>query len=160
MASRNICIVPGDWTLADYLARPCETGSHIHFSRSQLSPFLEENRVVVLRGTLGEGRREQTKKRENVVVYLIDRPAPATKHPHAAGAMNGGLSFRYGEYLAKRIRQKEPWALVLRSEIQRMKYVTTIRSSDPRARNVRINSRFDSTALRITMRADLPSTQI
>jgi hypothetical protein len=122
VASRNICIIPIDWTLTDYLARPCETGSHIHFSRSQLSPFLEEGRVVVLRGMLGEGRREQVRgTRENVVVYLIDREGPATKHPCAAEAMNGGLSFRYGEYLAKRIRQKEPWALVLRSEIRRVK---------------------------------------
>jgi hypothetical protein len=31
--------------------------------------------------------------------------------------MNGGLSYRVGEYLAKNVRKKQAWALVMLSQI-------------------------------------------
>lgn len=33
--------------------------------------------------------------------------------------MNAGLSFRFGVYLAKRVRQRKPWAVIMQAEIRR-----------------------------------------
>ena len=120
LASRNICVIPTDWTVADYVARPCETGSHRHLSRAELAPFLQENRVILLSGALGEGRREQAKRiREKIVVWILPAKGAETRSPMMPGSLNRGLSFHVGEELAKRIRQRHGWALTMFAEIRR-----------------------------------------
>ena len=104
MASR-ICVVPVDWNLEEYERHSCGDGSHYHIGHSELIEQKQRNLVVCLR----EGSR---RAREN------DRPDPKIPERDVAWAgritpssaipgepMNAGLSFRVGEYLAKRIRQ-------------------------------------------------------
>ncbi len=106
-----ICSIPLTWTLEDYRAHHCGDGSHYHFSWAQLSPHLQANRVVVL-------LEAKTRKEKTVVWILPEDTPPLTNSPGAVGQMNYGLSFRYGEYLAKRIRQKASWAQVMLNEIR------------------------------------------
>lgn len=108
--SSKVCVLPSlNYTLADYLANPRERGIHAHLSRSQLRPFLDANRVVVCQGSLGESRRQEAKRKEKTVVWIIPEEGSATRSPWI-GHLNHGLSFRYGEELAKRIRLRESWA--------------------------------------------------
>jgi hypothetical protein len=74
----------------------------------------------VLRGVLGEGRRQRVKnKGEKTVVWIMPAKEAATGSPMMPGSVNFGLSFQVGEELAKRIRQGHGWALTMYADIRR-----------------------------------------
>jgi hypothetical protein len=75
--------------------------------------------VILLRGALGEGRRERSKRKEKIVVWILEAEGAMTKSPMMPGSINFGLSFQVGEELAKRIRQGHGWALAMHADIRR-----------------------------------------
>ena len=111
--------MPADWSLEEYERHSCGDGSHYHISHSELTARKRWALVVILRK--GAVRREKTVVQ---IQELAERDLAwagriTTSKPIPAEAMNAGLSFRVGEYLAKRIRQRHAWAAVMRSEMQR-----------------------------------------
>jgi hypothetical protein len=118
--SQKVCVIPADFTLADYQAHPCQEGRHAHLSRAQLRPYIEQKRVVILQGSLGHGRRELARiKGEKTVIWILPCTKDAvTGRTALAGLLNSGLSFQFGEYLAMRVRQRESWALAMVAEMR------------------------------------------
>jgi hypothetical protein len=106
-----ICSIPLTSRLEDYRAQSCGDGSHWHLSWAELRPHLEQNRVVFL-------VEAKTRKEKTVVWILPEDAPPLTKAPSMTGIVNSGLSFRVGDYLAKRIRQKESWAEAMFQQIR------------------------------------------
>ena len=116
MASKTICSVPLSWTLADYDRHNCGDGSHVHLSFTELSAHEKKNIVKHLRTS--KSRNEKTVVQIEVLEIRDDSWAGRPSARRESGeAMNGGLSFRVGEYLAKRVRQQKPWALVMLAHI-------------------------------------------
>jgi len=104
--------------LADYSLHHCADGSHIHLSVSEVTAREQTSVVVWL-------QRSQS-RREKSIVQIHELPGRDTRwagRPSASQiggeSLNSGLSFRVGEYLAKRIRQEQPWAIVMLSHITR-----------------------------------------
>jgi hypothetical protein len=91
----------------------------MHLSRSELKPFLEANRVVLLQGAIGESRRQEAKRTEKTVVWIIPEAGAATGAPTLPHGINTGLSNKLGEELAKRVRQRQGWALAMYEQIRR-----------------------------------------
>jgi hypothetical protein len=118
MASR-ICVVPVDWNLEEYERHSCGDGSHYHIGHSELIQQKQRNLVVYL--------REGSRRREKTIVQIQELPErdvawagrPSITCAVAGEPMNAGLSFRLGEYLAMRFRQRHAWAAVMRAEMQR-----------------------------------------
>ena len=111
--------MPADWSLEEYERHSCGDGSHYHISHSELTARKGHAFVVVLRK--GAVRREKTvvqiqelAKRDVAWAGRITASRAIPGEP-----MNAGLSFRVGECLAKRIRQRHAWAAVMRAEMQR-----------------------------------------
>ena len=116
MALKTICSVPLDWTMVDYARHTCFDGSHVHLSHSQLEHHKKHDFVDYLQK--GTCRREKNVVRIELVPVADNSWAGRPSLTHAAGgAMNHGLSFRVGAYLASRVRQKESWAQVMLSQI-------------------------------------------
>jgi hypothetical protein len=113
MSKKNICSIPLDWTIEDYNLHSCRDGSHHHISHSQVHYYEQTDLVLWL--------RKSDSRRENSVVKVQLLPAmnagQVTRSLCAPRTMNTGLSFRVGGYLAKRVRQRESWALVMLSHI-------------------------------------------
>jgi hypothetical protein len=118
MASR-ICVVPADWNLEEYGRHSCGDGSHYHIGHSELIEQKQRNLVVYL--------REGSHRREKTIVQIQELPerdvtwagriTPSRAIP--GKPMNPGLSFRLGEYLAQRVRQRHAWAAVMQAEMRR-----------------------------------------
>ena len=100
----------------DYLAHSCSDGSHVHVAHSDVAFHEKHNIVKYLRKP--DSRREKTVVQIEVLEMRDDSWAGKPSARRTAGeAMNGGLSFRVGEYLAQRVRQKQPWAIVMLAHI-------------------------------------------
>ena len=110
MSLKSICVIPLDWTLADYRSHSCCDGSHHHLSWAELLPARAENRVTFL--------VEAKTRKEKTVVWILPAREASTKSPTAT-ALNIGLSFRVGEELAKQIRRQQSWAVCMYSQIRR-----------------------------------------
>jgi hypothetical protein len=115
MAIKNICSVPESWTLDEYSRHSCQDGSHHHLSFADLKRLEERNVIVWLRR--GESRRVTSV----VQVFIVPetRKPNVTRRPCAPGQVNFGMSNKYGEFHAKKIRQRELWALVMLAMIKR-----------------------------------------
>src|SRR5579864_350892 len=116
MPSR-VCSVPLDWTIEDYLSHSCGDGSHVHISHAQVAIHKEKDIVRYLRETTSR------KMKDVVQIQLLavrdDRWAGRASITAATGGpMNPGLSFRVGEYLAKHVRKRESWAIVMYAHIK------------------------------------------
>lgn len=116
MAAKTVCSVPADWTFEEYSRHTCFDGSHQHLSFSRLVEIEKQNVVIWL--------RRRATRREKDVVKIYELPIPRThagpqKRPALGAAMRGarGLSGRVGPYLAKRIRQRHAFALVMFAQI-------------------------------------------
>jgi hypothetical protein len=117
MATKNICLIPLDWSLEDYDSHSCLDGSHVHLSHAEVTRHEKRNIVHWLRE--GKSRRERS------VVQIQELPERDTRWAGRASsqivaghAMNGGLSFQLGEYLAAQWRLRESWAQVMVSQIK------------------------------------------
>lgn len=158
--SSKVCVLLGlNHTLADYLAHTCSDGSHIHYSRSQLRPLIQANRVVLCRGSLGETRRQEAKRREQTVVWILPAEEQVTKRPSAVGRLNAGLSYKVGEYLAKQIRNKEPWALVMFAELRRRHLRESEVDNDPRELQMEASCPTIRHVRRVDERASMTKTR-
>lgn len=116
MAVKSICSIPLDWTMETYREHTCFDGSHYHISPAQLAEHKKNDLVDVL--VTAQNRREKTIVKIEILPVRNDRWAGRASRSHASGsAMNGGLSYRVGPYLAKRVRQKQSWAVVMLSHI-------------------------------------------
>lgn len=117
MALKTICSVPLDWTLENYLEHRCNDGSHFHITRSQLREHESRNIVKFLRRS-GSNRETDVVQIQTLAVR-DDRWAGRPSRSRTAGSpMNTGLSYRVGPYLAKRVRQRQLWAIVMLSQIR------------------------------------------
>jgi hypothetical protein len=109
MSLKNICSIPRHWTLADYSCHTCRDGSHAHLSRAALLPYERRNLVVWL-------KRAETRRDSSVVwilPYVREREAmedPVHLPMAALSAVNVGLSFRVGSYLALAVYHHQNWA--------------------------------------------------
>lgn len=116
MASKSICSIPLDWTIADYDRHTCSDGSHFHISHSEATEHEKKSLVVWLRRSAA--RKEKSVVQIQALAVRDDSWAGRPSPSHASGErMNVGLSFRVGAHLAKRVRQKEPWAVAMLSQI-------------------------------------------
>jgi len=117
--SSRICVVPQDWTIETYRTHCCADGSHAHISYSELAERQKTDVVVFLQ------KRESRKVKDVVIIRVLPKPdhrwaGRQTPSRAVAGQpMNAGLSFRLGVYLAKRIRQRHDWAIVMQAQIRR-----------------------------------------
>jgi len=117
MAVKTICSIPLDWTMETYRQHTCTDGSHTHLSHAELSDHRQRNIVAVL--VEARNRREKTIVKIQLLPERDDRWAGRQLRSRASGsAMNSGLSHRVGPYLAKRVRQRQPWAIVMLAHIR------------------------------------------
>jgi len=116
MASKNVCSVPLTWTLADYNRHSCRDGSHCHISYSEAASHEKKNILTWMRRSMT--RRENSIVQIQVLAVRDDSWAGRPSNAKSAGEpLNSGLSNRVGPYLAKRVRQKCTWAIVMLAEI-------------------------------------------
>lgn len=104
--------------MEDYRRHSCSDGSHVHLSFSEVAAHEKKNIVVWLFRAATRREKDVVQIQELAVRDDSWAGRPSSSRAIAGEAMNGGLSFRVGEYLAKRVRQREGWAAVMLSDIR------------------------------------------
>jgi hypothetical protein len=111
MAKKTICSIPLEWDLAEYSLHTCHDGSHQHLSLSQVYAHEQTNEIEIVWLRRSESRREKSVVHIQVAKRHSNGPTSPPRN------LNSGLSFRAGEYLAMRVRQRKPWAQIMLSQI-------------------------------------------
>jgi hypothetical protein len=107
VALKNLCLIPGDWTLDDLLRHPCHDGSHSHRSFAQAHDAEKRGQVQWL--------RQPTRRLNGVIKLLFMRPEGRPATP--GSSLNHGLSYRVGAELALAVYAGEDWARLMLREI-------------------------------------------
>jgi hypothetical protein len=115
MPSR-VCRIPIDWTMLDYARHSCFDGSHIHLSHAQVAEHEKRDLVIWLYCGISRHAKSVVQIEELAERDVSFAGPPSISHP-AGRPINIGLSFRVGPYLARRVRERERWALVMLSHI-------------------------------------------